>query len=161
MSTAAYKLPDEPAPGALARFAANPVLPLLAVMLVGCWFALPWLAFNGYAIGSPTRRREALMCGVAVLGCAAWLLLVLQLGAHGLVPPISIKYLMLALPAIKLLAVYAASQRQLRALELFQHFGGRTQNAVFLLAAGYFLRGTVDKALLALDQYHFAYAILS
>ena len=54
----AYEIIDEPAPSTLTRFAVSPMFPLLAFMLGGAWLGWAWIAFNGYAFGSATRRRE-------------------------------------------------------------------------------------------------------
>lgn len=161
MNQAIYQLPDEPAPTTLSRFAAEPMLPLLAFMLVGSWFALPWLAFNGFAMGSASRWREALFCLGAPIACALWLALVGNLGLAGLVPGISLKYLLLALPVIKLSAIYSAAIRQQKSLELFKHFGGSVGNGLYILAGGYLVHSQVQAALMKLDHNHLAFLILS
>ena len=69
MATSAYRLPDEPQPSGLSRWAVDPLWPLLAVMLAGNVFGMAWSVFNGLAMGSPTRRREWLLVAANLLGC--------------------------------------------------------------------------------------------
>jgi tetratricopeptide (TPR) repeat protein len=77
-----YRIIDEPSPSSLARVAVKPFWPLLASMLGGTWLAVPWFILNGFALGSPTRRREALLAALAVGGALALAMLVLSVDAH-------------------------------------------------------------------------------
>jgi hypothetical protein len=161
VSTAVYKLPDEPAPGTLARFVAEPLLPLLATMLVGSWFALPWFVFNSFAMGSPSRWRDAAICAAAIAACAACVVMVVWLNTTGVLPLLSIKYILLSLPMFKLAAAYAVSQRQQRSIELFKHFGGKVGNGAYILVGGFLLGKSIGPSLKDLDPSHLAALILS
>ena len=70
-----YRIMDEPSPSSVARWAVKPFWPLLATMMAGTWLGAPWFVFNGFALGSPTRRREIVLALVALLGSAALALL--------------------------------------------------------------------------------------
>lgn len=63
-----YRLPDEPRPGALSNLVVHPMWPLLSIMFGGPWLSWPWFLVNGWALGSPTRVREALVVGAGVVG---------------------------------------------------------------------------------------------
>src|SRR5262245_5445757 len=79
----AYQIADEPAPSTFAKYAVNPLFPMLAMMFAGVWFAWPWFAFNSFAIGSPTRRAELawLVAGLFVpAGVGIGLLMARQAG---------------------------------------------------------------------------------
>ena len=73
-----YTLADEPQPSGLQHLVVNPLWPLFGFMFGGAWLAFPWYVFNGFAMGSPTRKREAavagatLMLAFSVFGMLSW-----------------------------------------------------------------------------------------
>lgn len=132
-----YRVPDEPTPGALAQLAVDPLWPLLATMLVGGWFGLPWLAFNAWAIGSATRISETVFCAVAYVGAIAIAVGVSALLVGDALDLNTLRYLFLASIGWKLAFAYAAMFRQQASLELFEYYGGTKRNGlpVVIIAA--------------------------
>jgi hypothetical protein len=134
-----YQIADEPAPSTLARFAVNPLYPMLAAMLAGVWFAWPWFAFNSFAIGSPTRRAELawLVVGLIVppaIGSA----LILARGAE-LLPASAGPYIGLAVIVAKLVVVYAVFLLQSRTIEIYEYYGGKLVNGIWPLLAAFYV----------------------
>ena len=70
MARAGYRIVDEPEPGSWAHLSVSPLIPMFAVMLAGNWLGLPWFVFNGFAFGSATRRKEAILAITGFLGSA-------------------------------------------------------------------------------------------
>ncbi|MBI1384467.1 MAG: hypothetical protein GC150_06110 [Rhizobiales bacterium] len=67
-----YQIVDEPRPGALARFAMNPMIPIIVFMIFGSfWYVLSpgglLFILNSLALGGPTRAREIAFACLAVL----------------------------------------------------------------------------------------------
>jgi hypothetical protein len=131
-----YVLPDEPAPGPLARLAVDPIWPLLAQMLAGSWLALPWFVFNAHALGSPTRHREAALALASLLGAAAFEFLVIMFYPRETLPMLGMRLLMLGTLCIKLTLAYLIAIRQSAVYELFTHFGGKGRNGIVVLLVG-------------------------
>jgi hypothetical protein len=135
----AYQIADEPAPSTLARYAVNPLYPMLAFMFAGVWFAWPWFAFNSFAIGSPTKRAELawLAAGLIVPSAVGWALLFAR--AANALPEASAPYIGLVIVVLKIVAVYAVFLLQSRTIEIYEYYGGKLVNGVWpLLAAFYF-----------------------
>jgi hypothetical protein len=152
VSRDAYRIEDEPSPGALAPWAVNPLWPLLAMMFVGTWFGLAWFAFNGLAVGSPTLRREwALMAG----GLAGAFAIVVGLGAAAgtglLARGMPIEFALLGLVVWKLALGYWLNVLQGATIEIHEYYGGTLRNGLpVVFAATFFLRKPVLDALPAL-----------
>ena len=139
-----YQIADEPAPSKLARFAVNPVYPMLAAMLGGVWFAWPWFAFNGFAIGSPTRRVELawLVGGLIVPPTIGWAVSVAYdngLLASGVPANTVVPYLLLLVVVVKLVVVYAVFLLQSRTVEIYEYYGGKLASGVLPLVAAFYL----------------------
>jgi hypothetical protein len=135
----AYQIADEPAPSTLARYAVNPLYPMLAFMFAGVWFAWPWFAFNSFAIGSPTKRAELtwLAAGLIVPSAVGWALLFARAGNS--LPEASAPYIGLVIVVLKIVVVYAVFLLQSRTIEIYEYYGGKLVNGVWpLLAAFYF-----------------------
>jgi hypothetical protein len=136
---ATYQIADEPAPGNLARFAVNPVFPLLALMLGGVWLAFPWFAFNSIAVGSPTRRAElAWLVG----GLLAFSAICVAIGASyeaGLISEAGLPYAFLVLVVAKIAVGYVVHVLQSRTIEIYEYFGGVLKNGVWGVAAAFFV----------------------
>jgi len=145
MSTARYKIMDEPAPGGLARLIVEPFWPLLACMMVGTLPGLAWLAFNGFALGSPSRMRELLLCLAGLAGA----LLIYGFGAMAiegqLLSAAQVRYLMLLAIVIKLGFGYMACFMQQRAMELHEYYGGGKANGLLILVGAIFLPNFLPK----------------
>lgn len=148
MSRARYQIADEPTPSALSRLVVDPFWPVLACMMVGGLPGLAWLALNGYALGSPTRVRESVICLAGVLGA---LLVVGLVGATrdaGMIGPAAVKYWVLLALISKLGFGYMACFLQQRSLELHEYYGGKKANGLVpLLLAAFLLRPVVAGAL--------------
>lgn len=137
--TSKYQIADEPAPSALARYAVNPLYPMLAGMLAGVWLAWPWFAFNSFAVGSPTRRTELawLIGGLIVPPVVGQLLL---LGVAGdLWPPTAGRYIGLSVVVMKLVVIYAVFTLQSRTIEIYEYYGGKLVTGVWLLILGFYV----------------------
>ena len=132
-----YRLPDEPIPGGLSRYAVDPMWPLLALMLAGNAFGLAWFAFNSVALGSPSRNREWMYVALNLLGSAALVLLLAMASSNGWLDASALRYAGLSLIALKLMCGYSIYLSQQRSCELWEHFGGKPANGlpvVILLA---------------------------
>lgn len=150
MTGATYRLPDEPAPGRLERYATNPMWPLLAVMLGGNALGLAWFVFNGAALGSPTRAREWLAVGASLLGSVA---LATAIGAAthaGALQAHHVPYALLSVTLLHLAMAYALYLMQARCHELWEHYGGVSRNGAPVLI----LMAVFGRNLLQADQWH-------
>lgn len=130
MATSAYRLPDEPLPSGLSKWAVDPLWPLLAVMLAGNGVGMAWSVFNGLAMGSPTRRREWLLVAGNLLGCLAVAVGTSMLRRSGWLAQDEVAYAMLVAVTVKLAVSYAIYMMQSRCFELFEHFGGKARNGL-------------------------------
>src|SRR5688500_16070714 len=74
-----YRVVDEPHPSGLSQWAVRPLWPLFAQMLAGAWLSWPWFVLNAFALGSATRKREAMYIGAAGLGSVLISILVIGL----------------------------------------------------------------------------------
>jgi hypothetical protein len=141
---ARYRILDEPEPSTLARLAVNPLWPMLALMLAGAWLSLPWFALNGMALGSPTRRRELALAAAGLAGAAALGLAILMLADAGVLSTRALRYAVLAPIAWKIGIGYALYSLQSETFQLYEHFGGKVANGMFVLLIGAFaLKGKV------------------
>lgn len=147
MSAATYELIDEPRPGALAKLAVKPIWPLLAVMLGGAWISWPWFVLNGFAVGSPTRRRELLWALAGPAGCFALIVLLGALGSREIVGGLGLRYLAISIVVYKLYVTYMLFSLQSRSFSLYEYFGGPVQNGVLPLVAATLLRPRVLESL--------------
>jgi hypothetical protein len=134
-----YQIADEPAPSTFARYAVNPLYPMLAMMFAGVWFAWPWFAFNSFAVGSPTRRAELgwLVAGLFVPAGVGMALLLAR--EAGLLPRFSTPYVGLIVILLKLVVVYAVYLLQSRTIEIYEYYGGKLVNGVWPLLAALYL----------------------
>ncbi|MDP3844838.1 MAG: hypothetical protein Q8R10_00155 [Pseudomonas sp.] len=141
-----YRIEDESRPGNLAKFAVEPLWPMLGLMMGGAWLGLPWFALNGIAVGSPTRVREAVLAGVGLLGSLALAFVLLHLWQSGyVVSKEMLQYALLVLVVWKLTIGYMLFLLQSSTIELYQYYGGvlnRFGLPVALLGA-FALRGLV------------------
>ncbi|HSX59596.1 MAG TPA: hypothetical protein VLF18_05310 [Tahibacter sp.] len=133
---ATYHLPDEPRPGALQSAATDPMWPFLSTMLIGPWFGLAWFVLNGFALGSPTLKREIALIALALGGKAIALLTMFAALEAGWIDKSALPYLYLVAVAVMLSATYGVFMLQARTFELFSHFGGESKNGVVVLMLG-------------------------
>ncbi len=121
-----YRIIDEPAPSGLNNYAVSPMAPLFCVIMFGSIVIWPWFAFNSFAIGSATRRKEVAMCAVALFGGFALTLGLVLISEH--VPEWTHPYLALVYIAWKLGFAYAVTALQDRSFELYEYYGGRVRS---------------------------------
>jgi hypothetical protein len=140
---ATYRIPDEPRPGALARYTVNPCWPLLAMMLGGGWVGLPWFVLNGAAMGSPRFRREAAIAALTPVAVVAVGVALFHLIDTVGLPERAVAYAVVALVAVKLAAGYYLYNAQLRTFGIYQHFGGQVRHGATIAVATAFLRSYV------------------
>lgn len=135
-----YRIVDEPRPGPMARASVDPLWPLLGFMFGGAWLGWLWFAVNGYAMGSPTRRRELLLLGVGVTGVAGLAVLLVWAVSAGVLARGQIWAGLLLITLWKLGISYWLFALQHRTFDLYRYFGGSAINGIWIVAAGYFLR---------------------
>lgn len=123
---ARYVIPDEPTPGRLQALVVTPFATLLGVMFGGTVVGLGWMLLNGWAMGSATRIREAVIAGITVLVQVGIFALLLVLLALQVVPESAGAYFGVLLHAARLAGAYAIYARQEASFELYRHFGGAT-----------------------------------
>lgn len=133
MSARAYRILDEPLPGGLQRVAVNPLWPLLAVMFAGSLFSWSWFVLNGFAVGSPTRRREFLLAIIGLTGSAVLVFVVLWLSANEVLERAPLRYVVVVVTVWKLAMSYWLYTLQSRCFGLYEHFGGPVRNGVLPL----------------------------
>jgi hypothetical protein len=144
MAQAAYKLPDEPSPGILQNLVVNPLWPLLAIMFVGAWLALPWFVFNAFAIGSPTRIKELFITVAGWLGIFLLAVVVMKCFEVLALADSKLKYGLQFVVIAKLGVAYWLYFLQSRTFEIYEHFNGRVRNGLLVvIAAAIFLRKDV------------------
>ena len=143
MATSGYRIEDEPLPGPLQRIAVNPFWPLLAVMFGGAWVSWPWFLVNGFAIGSPTRRREVAIVVAGLAGSVVLVVALLALAGSGSLDRPTLRYAAVGLTVWKLGVSYWLYTLQSRCFGLYEHFGGPVRNGVLVLIAAAFLAPTV------------------
>lgn len=145
MAIATYRLPDEPLPSGLAKYAVDPMWPLLAVMLGGNVLGLAWFVFNGIALGSPTRTREWLYVALSLLGSSVLFLLLDHAARHDWLQGSELRYAGLSIVALKLCIAYVLYMTQQRCFEIWEHYGGTPRNGVpVLILAAVVGRGLVN-----------------
>ena len=127
-----YRIPDEPRPGPLAEWAVNPFWPLLAMMLGGAWIGLPWFLFNGYAIGSATFTKEAVITVLTPVVAVALLFLGLVVMQSADWPQRALNYIIVFVTAAKLGGGYWLYSTQSPSFEIYEWFGGKVRQGMIL-----------------------------
>ena len=142
--SASYRLPDEPRPGPLSHLVVNPMWPLLAVMFGGVWLSWPWFLFNGWALGSPTRLREALVVGAGIVGSFVLVFASLILVTKLHLPLDVLTYLFTTNLIWKLGITYLLAETQGRGFGVYQYYGGTVRNGILVaIPVAFFLRPKV------------------
>ena len=136
-----YTIPDEPRPTTLSKYAMRPSGPLLAMMTCGAWLSWPWFAFNAFALGSPTRRKEVAMCVAAALGSAALAGIFMALYNRDIIESrTAIRIGLLAISSFKLAMAYWISSVQSKTFHVYEYYGGKVRSHYSILMIGYYLR---------------------
>jgi hypothetical protein len=97
-------------------------------MFCGPWFSWPWFAFNGFAVGSPTRWREM---GFSLLGfgvCAILVGTVVTLAFKKILVGYAIEYAFIGVTLWKLWISYYLFILQVRTFHLYEYYGGAVRN---------------------------------
>jgi hypothetical protein len=145
--SATYRILDEPRPGALGHLVVNPVFPLLSFMMAGAWLGVPWFIFNGFAMGSTTRRKETLLAVLVVPGSLLLVVLLGMLLHAGVLTKASMPYAYVGTTVWKLAVGYALYNLQQRSFALHEYYGGVVRNGALVLVASVFLGARVLLAL--------------
>jgi hypothetical protein len=152
VSTATYRIADEPQPSPLARLAVDPIWPLLTTMVGGLLIGWVWLALNSSLIGSPSRRRELLLMAAGLitlmlLPFALWTTGDLIRDATGWTLN---SYLLIAVPACKLYVTYLVYFRQSAAFEIYAAYGGASAPGFIVVLAAAFVGRPVIAAVIGI-----------
>lgn len=133
MAASVYRLPDEPLPSGLSRYAVDPLWPLLTLMLAGGGFGLLWFAFNTAALGSPTRWREWGCVALSLIGGPVLAVTIYAAEQYGWLSASLLPYAMLSTLLLKLGVAYALYLMQQRCFEIWEYYGGQARNGLFLM----------------------------
>ena len=137
-----YTIPDEPARTRFGHLVVRPSAPFLAAMLCGQWLSLPWFAFNGYAMGSPTWRKEAAMCALSFGVTVALSALYIYLWQNDIIESTTVQRLfLLGIATWKFLMGYWIQFVQSRTFHVYEYYGGQVRSSRAVIAAGYFATG--------------------
>jgi len=137
-SRSAYRIEDEPRPGALAHLVVNPFWPFLAWMLAGAWCAWPWSVLNGFAVGSPTRFRETAVALAGVVGTFAIALAGLAaFDAWDVEGSTPLRFLLLSVTLWQAGVCYALHVLQSRSFGLHEYYGGVVRNGLPILVVAF------------------------
>lgn len=138
-----YKIPDEPVPSAATRLTCDPDVIASAGMMGGNWIAAPWFAFNAYAVGSATQRREMITAALMpVVTSLAGMLVVYVVGRLGL-PTRALYYAVLLVYALKFVLLYDVQRRQAVSVGIHKYLGRPVLNGWLLVLVGWVARGAV------------------
>jgi hypothetical protein len=144
---AGYRILDEPRPGAMARFAVDPIWPMFGMMFAGAWFAYLWFAFNGFAVGSPTRRKELVIAIVGLVGLVAVPSLVILLLVNlGMASTENARYGGVVVACWKVGVTYALYFLQIRSFELYEYYGGVLRSGMIAVVGGFLLTRALSDA---------------
>ncbi|MGH8079337.1 MAG: hypothetical protein ACREP7_02100 [Lysobacter sp.] len=145
MAASVYRLPDEPLPSGLSRYAVDPLWPLLTLMLAGGGFGLLWFAFNAAALGSPTRWREWGCVALSAVGGPLLAVAIYAAEYHDLLSAAQTPYASLSILLLKLGIAYALYMMQQRCFEIWEYYGGQARNGmVMMILLAVVGRGALD-----------------
>ena len=140
---AKYRVIDEPRPGALAHLCVNPYWVMLTLMLGGAWIGWPWFVLNALALGSATKTREIAVAATSfTLNCGLVFGVFYAVNAGSLTVAHA-RYVLIAVPTLKLGLAYFVFRMQERSYELFTYFGGEERRGAFVLIAGMVGKGAI------------------
>jgi hypothetical protein len=133
----AYQIADEPQVSELSAYVVRPTAPLIASMVCGAWLAWPWFAFNAFAMGSPTKKKELALCGAAFAGTAVMAAVLVWLVESELVKSVLvIRLALLGITVYKLTMSQYISTVQSRTFHVYQYYGGAVRAAGKVIAVG-------------------------
>lgn len=139
MSRTDYLIIDEPKARFSGRFVVNPVFILLASILIPVLITLPfygrfwmpfiWLVFNGFAMGSPSLKKE-IICGVFVCALIWAILFPIWDAIHlNLENPRRFQpYIIIVLNAVLFTGLYVVTLTQRVPFEIFEYVKEQRQN---------------------------------
>ena len=133
----AYRIADEPKPGAMQHLTVNPIWPLLGVMFGGAWLSWPWSVFNGIAMGSPTLKKEIVIAVIGFVGAVGIVIGSGLLADTGFLDEDHFEYALLALTVYKLGISYWMYVTQAPGFSIYEYFGGIARNGVAVLILAY------------------------
>ncbi len=142
-----YRIEDEPRPGGLARWAVNPVWPLFVVMFGGAAWSWSWFVLNGFALGSPTRKRETVWAVSGAIGNVVLVAGILVIASSGLIEQLGVRYTLVGLTVWKLAVSYRLFMLQSRTFHLFEYFGGQARNGMLVVFVAWFATQRLIQAL--------------
>lgn len=135
-ATARYRILDEPTPSTLARFAVDPLWPLLAMAMTGTLIGGSWFVFNAFAIGSATRKREAIVLALTFVGMAVTFMSLDALeSTQGVDFTGAVPYIVIGLHVLRIIPAYFVHAWQSRSYVLFEYLGGTPRRGLWLLIA--------------------------
>jgi hypothetical protein len=138
-----YRVIDEPRPGALAHLCVNPYWVMLTLMLGGAWIGWPWFVLNALALGSATKTREIAIAALSLaLNCGLVYGVFYAVETKALTVEHA-RYVLIAVPTIKLGLAYFVFRMQERSHGLYVYFGGEDRRGVLPLMAGIFGKGAI------------------
>lgn len=140
-----YAIADEPHDTAWKHLVVTPSGPLLAEIIVGSWLSLPWFVFNAVVLGSPTKRKEMLLCVVQLLVTALLGTALLWADEHELIESRTLLQLaLLVIVSWKIYIAYSLTTIQQRAYQVYELYGGTAKATTFVISAGMLLRPYVQ-----------------
>ncbi len=132
-----YRIIDEPRMSSISRVSANPMWPLLSVMIASPVFGWIWFIVNGLAIGSPTKLKEILIaCGGIVFLGFFYINLGKIMSDDESIFIQYVDYIRLISVIISLWISYYLYILQSLPFRLHEYFNGPTMNGVIALAIG-------------------------
>jgi hypothetical protein len=141
--SASYRIADEPQPSHLSRITVNPVWPLFAMMFAGPMVSWCWFIINGWAMGSPSQKKEIKTSLLGFVGAMIIVFVVFLLAGQKVLQPGWIPYALIGLTLWKLGVSYQLYRLQATAFSLFEYFHGKTRNGVLGVVAGVVLIRTI------------------
>jgi hypothetical protein len=141
---ATYRIEDEPHPGTLSHLAVRPLWPLFAFMFGGAWISWPWFAWNGWIVGSPTRRREIAWLAGGAAGLLALGLAAVVLVSRKVIGDEALPYVRLVFLLWKLGVSYAVFSLQSRTFQIYEHYGGAVKSGLIAVFLAYWSRSWIQ-----------------
>lgn len=139
----AYVIVDEPSRPLFPGLVVDPFAPLLATVCAGSLVGLAWMVLNGWAMSSPTRRRETAIAVAAIAALVALVAFAMILVGTGSMPRSAAGPVATLLRALPLGAGYAVYVRQAPSFRRHREAGRRVAPAGRAVAAAFGVRVAV------------------
>jgi hypothetical protein len=140
-----YAIADEPHDTPWKHLVVSPAGPLMAEIIVGSWLSLPWFAVNAIAMGSPTKRKEILLCVLQLAVTTVLGLALLWADDRDLIESRTLYQLaLLAITSWKIWIAYTLTTTQQRAYQVYELYGGVARATTFVIMGGIVLRPYVQ-----------------